>query len=216
MDRDVYLMNENFMGFDIGEFPYDKSHTAMGEYHYVVNEGNHGVWCDQVCNYRYNGSGASWIITEDEGRHYMEQMRLIDNKPHKTHPMLITGVPQWGGYTVEAGVRVLKKSGNAGIGFCCLNSLNLLVFSLDNGKAQLEYRHKQVDKILAQKEYEYNSDEFYVLKAECAGNKVTCFINGNEVLSYEGEEAARGGKVAITATVPAQFSYVPRVPPSSV
>lgn len=208
MERDIYLLQEDFMGFAIGEFPYDRSHTAMGEYHYVVNEGNHGVWCDQVCNYRYNGSGASWIITEEEGKHFMEQMRVIDNQPHKTHPMLMTGMPQWENYTIRAGVRVLKKAGNAGIGFCCMNSLNLLVLALDNGKVRLEYRHKQVDTVLAEKDYAYHSDEFYDLKAECHQDTVSCYVNGEKVLEYSGEEVSRGGKVAITATVPAQFSYV--------
>lgn len=208
MKREIYLLKEDFTGFSIGEFPYDRSHTAMGEYHHVVNEGNYGVWCDQVCNYRYNGSGASWIITEDEGKHFMEQMRVIDNKPHKTHPMLITGVPQWGNYTIEAGVRILKKSGNAGIGFCCINSLNLLVFAFNNGKVQLEYRHKQVDTVLAEKEYSYDSDTFYALKAECHGDTVICYVNGEKILEYSGKEIEHGGKVAITATVPTQFSYV--------
>ena len=84
MNRDTILFQDDFKQFAIGEFPYDKNHSAMGEYNYVVNEGFYGDWVDMVCNHTYNGSGASWIITEDEGKHFMEQMRLIDNRPHKT------------------------------------------------------------------------------------------------------------------------------------
>lgn len=203
-----YLLKEEFLGFEIGEFPYDKSHTAMGEYHYVVNEGNYGVWCDQVCNYTYNGSGASWIITEDDGNHYMEQMRVINNRPHKTHPMLITGVPYWHDYTVSATLRVLKKSGNAGIGFFCRNSLNLWVFALDNGMARLEYRHKQVDKICVEKKYSYDSDTFYNMKVVCKGSSVECFINDEFLFGYDCGDVGGKGKVAITANVPAQFKCV--------
>jgi len=95
------LFQDDFKQFPIGEFPYDKNHSAMGEYNYVVNEGFYGDWVDMVCNHTYNGSGASWIITEDEGKYFMEQMRLIDNRPHKTHPMLMTGSVQWNNYTVS-------------------------------------------------------------------------------------------------------------------
>ena len=34
--KNVVLSNEDFQDFPIGEFPYDKDHTAMGEYQYVV------------------------------------------------------------------------------------------------------------------------------------------------------------------------------------
>lgn len=208
MSRETYLLDEDFSGFEIGEFPYDKNHTAMGEYHYVVNEGNHGIWVDQVCNYKYNGSGASWIITEDNGKHFMEQMRVINNQPHKTHPMLITGNEHWNNYTISSRLRTFKKSGSVGIGFCCKNSLNLLAFTLIDGKAVLEFRHKQVDTVLASVPFDYTSDDFYELTAECTGDTVHCSVNGSEVFSYTGEEVARGGKIAITATVPAQFEYV--------
>ena len=51
--KNVVLSNEDFQDFPIGEFPYDKDHTAMGEYQYVVENGYHGNWVDMVCNYTY-------------------------------------------------------------------------------------------------------------------------------------------------------------------
>ena len=48
--KNVVLSNEDFQDFPIGEFPYDKDHTAMGEYQYVVAKGYHGNWVDMVCN----------------------------------------------------------------------------------------------------------------------------------------------------------------------
>ena len=32
---DFTLLNEDFSDFAIGEFPYDKNHSAMGEYHFI-------------------------------------------------------------------------------------------------------------------------------------------------------------------------------------
>ena len=61
--KNVVLSNEDFQDFPIGEFPYDKDHTAMGEYQYVVENGYHGNWVDMVCNSSYNGTGPTWLIT---------------------------------------------------------------------------------------------------------------------------------------------------------
>ena len=208
MKRNVELFAEDFNSFKIGEFPYDKGHTAMGEYHFMVNDGCAGAWTDPVCNYVYNGSGASWIITEDEGKHFMEQMRMINNKPHKTHPMLITGDELWSNYTVSALVRPLNTSGSIGIGFNCKNSLNLYVFVMEAGKLKLEYRHKQIDTVLAECDYTYNCDEYYELMAELAADTVCCYINGKKVIEYADKDISRGGKIAITATTPAQFTDI--------
>lgn len=46
--RDIILFRDDFSGFGIGEFPFDKDHSATGEYHYVAEPGNHGAWKDQV------------------------------------------------------------------------------------------------------------------------------------------------------------------------
>lgn len=62
--KNVVLSNEDFQDFPIGEFPYDRDHTAMGEYQYVVANGYHGNWVDMVCNSSYNGTGPTWLITE--------------------------------------------------------------------------------------------------------------------------------------------------------
>ena len=69
---DFILLDEDFSDFPIGEFPYDKNHSAMGEYHFIHYPGYYGKWYDPVCNHVYNGQGASWIISEYNGKHFME------------------------------------------------------------------------------------------------------------------------------------------------
>lgn len=39
---DFILLNEDFSDFPIGEFPYDKNHSAMGEYHFIHYPGYYG------------------------------------------------------------------------------------------------------------------------------------------------------------------------------
>ena len=113
---DFILLNEDFSDFPIGEFPYDKNHSAMGEYHFIHYPGYYGKWYDPVCNHVYNGQGASWIISEYNGKHFMEQMRIRNDKPHRTFPMLTSGDRFWRDYTITASVRMFTtKWGNAGI-----------------------------------------------------------------------------------------------------
>ena len=97
------LLDEDFKDFPIGEFPYDKNHSAMGEYHFIHYPGYYGKWYDPVCNHTYNGQGASWVITEYNGKHYMEQMRIRNDKPHRTFPMLTSGDRFWRDYTIKIG-----------------------------------------------------------------------------------------------------------------
>ena len=130
MKRDIILRKEDFHDFPIGEFPYDRDHTAAGEYHYIVEEGYRGVWYDPVCNYTYNGTGPTWIITEYQGVHYMESMRIEKNRPHRIFPTLETGEKEWGEYTVSVKLRRLSTKGTAGIVFCMRDSIDTLAFCL--------------------------------------------------------------------------------------
>ena len=203
------LLDEDFKDFPIGEFPYDKNHSAMGEYHFIHYPGYYGKWYDPVCNHTYNGQGASWVITEYNGKHYMEQMRIRNDKPHRTFPMLTSGDRFWRDYTITAGVRMFTtKWGNAGIGFCCQNSANLLVLVFEEHELRLEYRHKEEVTIIASVPFDYNCDDTYVLKADIKGSHIICSVDDKVYFDLDTEYAAQGGKVAITATIPAQFGFV--------
>jgi len=209
MERNVNLLNEDFKDFEIGEFPYDRNHSAMGEYNYVSNEGYYGKWHDPVVNHTYNGKGASWIVTECDGVNYMEQMRLHNTKPHITHQMLTTGSIFWRDYTVECTLRMFNtKWGNAGLGFVCQNSMNLLVLLFEDQKLKLVYRHKEEITILKEMDFTYDSDHYYILKAVCDGNHITCYVNGTKQFDVKSDIVRQGGKIAITATIPSQFTSV--------
>ena len=205
----MYLLKEDFMDFPIGDFPYDKNHSAMGEYHYINYPGYRGRWHDPVCNHTYNGQGASWTITEYDGRHYMEQQRIRNDKPHRTFPMLTSGDRFGKDYELEVKLRMFTtKWGNAGIGFCCQNSANLLVLVFEEGELRLEYRHKEQVEIIERVAFAYNCDDYYVMKACISGDHVICSVNGMAYFDVHTEYALQGGKAAITATIPTQFEYV--------
>ena len=205
--KHVVLSNEDFQDFPIGEFPYDKDHTAMGEYQYVVANGYHGNWVDMVCNYTYNGTGPTWLITERDGRHFMESMRIEKNRPHRMFPTLETGKHQWKDYEVSVSVRRLSQKGMAGLVFSMNHSIDTLVFYLDGkDKAAVAYRHKEEVQILKEVSFPHGCDQEYRLKVDCDGRIAKVYVDDQELFRVENDLVARGGKVGITADCPSRFA----------
>ncbi len=209
MKKDRILCREDFRDFAIGEFPYDREHTATGEYHYIVEEGYRGNWVDPVCNYTYNGTGPSWIITELDGVHYMESMRIEKNRPHRMFPTLETGDRLWRNYEVSAKVQRLSQKGMAGIAFCMNNSIDTLVFALKGkNRAQLCYRHKEELTVLEECEFLHDCDTVYGLRVDCNGEQIECSVDGRLLFRVKSGLAGRGGKIGITADCPTRFTGV--------
>ena len=206
-EKKVCLCQEDFKDFPIGEFPFDEEHSATGEYHFITEPGYRGNWYDPVCNYSYRGHGPSWIITEWDGVHYMESMRIEKNHPHRMFPTLETGEPEWKNYRASVKMRRLSGKGIAGLFFCGQNSLNGLVFGLnERGEAELSYRHKEEVTVLASCPYGQDPDRLLELSVDCEGSSVTCSIDGATVLTAETEIANQGGRVGITADCPTKFT----------
>ena len=205
--KNVVLSNEDFQDFPIGEFPYDKDHTAMGEYQYVVENGYHGNWVDMVCNSSYNGTGPTWLITERDGRHFMESMRIEKNRPHRMFPTLETGKHQWKDYEVSVSVRRLSQKGMAGLVFSMNHSIDTLVFYLDGkDKAAVAYRHKEEVQVLKEVSFPHGCDQEYRLKVDCDGRIAKVYVDDQELFRVEDDLVARGGKVGITADCPSRFA----------
>ena len=205
--KNVVLSNEDFQDFPIGEFPYDKDHTAMGEYQYVVENGYHGNWVDMVCNSSYNGTGPTWLITERDGRHFMESMRIEKNRPHRMFPTLETGKHQWKDYEVSVSVRRLSQKGMAGLVFSMNHSIDTLVFYLDGkDKAAVAYRHKEEVQVLKEVSFPHGCDQEYRLKVDCDGRIAKVYVDDQELFRVEDDLVARGGKVGISADCPSRFA----------
>ena len=205
--KDHILCHEDFMDFPIGAFPYDPDHTAMGEYQYVTEKGYHGRWLDQVCNYTWNGTGPTWLVTEKDGRHAMECMRVEKNRPHRIFPTLETGSPFWRNAEVSVSLRRLSLRGMAGLVFSLNHSIDTLVFALEEGgQATLCYRHKEEVIELGRAAFSQNPDDTYRLAADCEGDLVRCYVDGQLLIEARTPIVARGGKAGITADCPARFS----------
>ena len=210
MKMDI-IFHDDFSGFPIGEFPYDKDHSAAGEYHYVVEKGIRGAWYDPVCNFHYSGHGPSWIITEQDGKHYMEQCRIEKGLPHRIFPTLEAGSAFWHDYDVKVKIRRISTKGMAGIAFCLNDSIDTLVFSAEyKDSFRLAYRHKEEVNVLAEchDPAVCECDNLHTIEAQVNGNTVKCLFDGRRIFEWSGSQVARGGKIALTADCPTMFTDV--------
>ncbi|UKI49065.1 MAG: hypothetical protein L6U99_09755 [Clostridium sp.] len=70
-----FFYNIDFADFPIGELPYDKECSAIGEYNYVEKIGYMGDFYDPISNHQWRSQGGSWLITSDGEKHFLEQNR---------------------------------------------------------------------------------------------------------------------------------------------
>ncbi len=202
-ESQVILFEDDFSSFPIGPLPFDREHSAMGEYHYVRQEGYAGQWYDPItnCNYR----GPNWIVTAQEGKHFMEQMRVRNPLTHNVCPVLAAGDIDWTDYTVQVQMRALYTGEEAGLLFRYQTSLMHYAFFLCNGEAQIWKVEKTQRTLLASAPYPYDCDTLYTLSVVCRGDTFVCGINGAEVLRATDRRYGYG-KIALAAYMPAQYT----------
>lgn len=205
MKTQATLFSDDFQGFAIGAFPYDPDHSAMGEYHYYPVSGYTGPWYDPITGSSYRG--PSWIITEEDGVHYMEQMRLSSPGEHISCPTLAAGDKAWKDYTFSVRMRSLYTKEPAGILFRYQTSLMHYGFRLYDQKAQLVRVCKDQTQVLAQTDYPYDCDHFYELRVQAQGNLLMAFIGEQKVLEAE-DETYTSGAIALASYMPAQYTEV--------
>lgn len=75
----------------------------MGEYHYYPAQGYKGQWYDPITSYSFRG--PTWLVTEDSGVRFMEQMRVGAPGEHVSCPALAAGDKDWQDYTVNVRLR---------------------------------------------------------------------------------------------------------------
>ena len=199
------IWRDDFSGFPIGAFPYDPEHSAMGEYHYYPAKGYQGAWYDPITGSSFRG--PSWIITEEGGKHYMEQTRLGAPGEHVSCPTLAAGHKDWKDYRLSVSMRRLSLQEPAGILFRYQTSLMHYALYLNAQKVQLARICKEECKILKEADYAYDGDRFYRLEAEVKGDRILVRIDGKEVLDVCDGAYAEGG-IALAAYMPAQYTDV--------
>lgn len=199
------LFSDDFKSFAIGPLPFDREHSAMGEYHYVKNDGYQGQWYDPICNCNYRG--PNWIVTAQEGKHFLEQMRVDNPSMNGVFPMLVAGDKDWKNIQYSVMMRALSTKGAIGILFRYQTSLMHYGFFLCDGKAFVQRVCKTERKTLKEAEFNYNCDDMYRLSVSCDGNSFHCSVDDKEIFSFTDDLYETGG-IGLAGLMPVQFTDV--------
>ncbi|MDR0313517.1 MAG: hypothetical protein LBI14_07960 [Treponema sp.] len=201
------IFSDDFSGFPLGPFPYDPSHSAMGEYHFAPDRGELGLWYDPIVSYRYRG--PSWLITAPflDKRRCMEQMRVEKLEPKKAAPTLRAGDPGWTDYTLSVRLRILVKDGPCGVLFRYQTSLQHYALFMVSGGLEILRINKLERTVLASVDFSWNSDDFYELSVSVEGSAIKTSVNGNQILECE-DSLYAAGCIALCAYMPVQYEWV--------
>lgn len=201
----IRLINEDFSSFNLGSFPYDLDHSAMGEYHYYPEKGYKGIWFDPIADWDYKG--PSWMITSSflTKNKIMESQRLVKILPRKANPTLRAGDIDWKDYTFSVAIRPLINDERAGVLFRYQTSLMHYGVFFINNKIIAERVEKEERTELASATCPYSFDAFYTLKIVAKGTHFECFVNNELYLSFN-DDRYLSGCIALSSCIPSQYS----------
>ena len=155
----MLIYNEDFNDFKLEEFPYNHSHSAVGEYHYVLYEGYKGNWYDPIELHQWRSQEGSWIIQNIDGKRYLRQNRGDYTKGHyeDVYSMLILRNKLYQAYDFRMTIRILGLE-PAGMVFNYITSRDYYAVMFDGKKIFLY--HKDQNDINIIKEAKFDIDEY--------------------------------------------------------
>jgi len=203
------LLEDDFSGLEPGMFSAPVGpHT---EYHYLPEAAPKGNWAVSCFTWE-SGAQRAWWVIEEAGAHVMTQTFDSKDMTH-THPMVITGDTLWTDYTAQVTFAADSRRDQCGILFRYRNDRCYYFFGLDRDRALLKMVrhatdfHKPYEKVLAEKDFAWETGRYYTALVELEGDKIRAAIEGGPVLEAVDMTYPRG-KLGLSSDVPARYKYV--------
>lgn len=180
MKRVIY---EDFKDFDLCEFPYDKGHTALGEYHYVKQPGYYGNWYDPICLHQWRSLDGSWLITSDGTNHFMEQNRgdHTSGAFENVYCCLVHCQKLFSFYTLSFDMRIFELAHYCGMAFHYITSRVYDFVGILGNKISLIHRNEETFTTYASCEIDFSDLKTYSICVEVS-NQVRVSLDGKLVL----------------------------------
>lgn len=179
------IIKEDFLDFNTGELPYDKGHSALGEYHHLVYDGYFGNFYDPIALHQWRSLDGSWLITEEDGKHFLEQNRGDNSKGafQTVYATLVHRTKLYSTYKLEYDLRMFEVAGMAGMAFSYLTSRYYYAVGLKYGSLCLYRRNEEtidiIDEVKLEPDFDYDKTyHFEVLVRD----DVIVKLDGKEVL----------------------------------
>src|SRR5579885_445872 len=201
------LFHDDFSYYPPGwlSTPVGTLNPAIQEYHYLAHRGVPlGPWANAIAHL------DAWVVSDEDGKPYLEQ-QLTRSARQFANPILITGDPEWGDYSVQVRVRPLALDDLAGVVFRYHTNRHYYLFALTGGNTAALRLHMPLEtglrvpawKNLAEAPFSYDTRRYYALKVENEGPRIRAYVDGKLVIEASDSELPQG-KAGVTAVAPAR------------
>ena len=179
----ITLVKEDFKDFELDEFPYDKAHSALGEYHYVKQEGYYGKWYDPICLHQWRSMDGNWIITSDGNSRYLEQNRSDNCRGSFTNVFccLVHEQKLYSNYTLEFNLRQFEINNFSGMAINYETSRCYDFVGIKGNVISLYHRDEETFETYASTSFDFNDLKTYHFKIEVS-NDVIVYVNDKKML----------------------------------
>ena len=202
----MIFIKEDFNDFKTGELPYDKGHSALGEYHHIDYPGYFGNFYDPIALHQWRSLDGSWLITEDNGIHYLEQNRGDNTKGAflNVASTLVHKNKIYSDFTVSFNVRQFEINSYSGLAFSYLTSRYYYGVVLEFDKLKLIKRNEETIEIIKEIKINFNDSKDYNIKIK-ASNNVLIYLD-NELLINEKIDYVKGRSIAFISKAACRYS----------
>ncbi|MGM9970290.1 MAG: hypothetical protein ACI35S_07840 [Anaeroplasma sp.] len=203
-----YLIKEDFNDLELKEFPYDRGHTALGEYHHIVHEGIYGNWYDPIALHQWRSLDGSWIITSANGKRYLEQNRGDNTSGafKNVYCCLVNKKEIFSNYTLEFDLRLFELKNHCGMAFNYITSRNYYFIGLNEDSITLFKRYEETFVNLQSKKIVIDDQKTYHIKIKVC-NHLCVYLD--EALVFETDIILQfPHKVAVVAKSASRYSDI--------
>lgn len=202
------LINEDFKDLELNEFPYDKAHTALGEYHHFIQPGNYGNWYDPIPLHQWRSLDGSWLITANNGKRFLEQNRGNNSKGafENVYCCLVNNQRLYSEYTLEYNIRLFELEHYCGMAFCYLTSRNYYAVGINDNQISLYKRYQEDFIIIDKKEIVVDDFKTYNIKIN-VGNHTSVYLDDELILAGD-IDFKQGLRIACVAKSACRYSDI--------
>ncbi|MDE5566046.1 MAG: hypothetical protein K2I77_03560, partial [Anaeroplasmataceae bacterium] len=157
------ILYEDFKDLELNEFPYDRGHTALGEYHCIKPKGIYGNWYDPICLHQWRSLDGSWLVTSDGKKRYMEQNRGDHTRDSfkNVYCCLVHEECFYAPYELDFDLRIFELGHYCGMAFNYLTSRDYDFISILGNKLSLIHRDEENFKEYASTEIVFDDLKTY-------------------------------------------------------
>lgn len=202
------VIDEDFSDLELNEFPYDKFHTALGEYHYIKQDGIYGNWYDPICLHQWRSLDGSWLVTSDGNKRYMEQNRGHQSKGSFENVFCCLAHKQklYANYILEFDLRLFEVKNYCGIAFNYVTSRQYDFIGINKNEVVAYKRCEEEFNVYIKKDFNLDDLKTYHFKI-VVSNKVELYIDDHFIFEFN-SNLIEGSLISLVAKSACRYNNI--------